>query len=789
VGGVDYITKPFQTGEVLARIETHLSLRKLQKQIEAQNAHLQQEIIKREQAEQQIRAQHTFLRTVLDSLPHPFYVINMADYTVEMANAAADADNLQGQITCYALSHQNEQPCNTSEHPCPLQEVKNSRQLVIVEHLHYDREGQARYVEVHGSPIFDSAGNVVQMIEYTLDITERKQAEAALRESEARWRSLTETSPDHILTLDTELNIQFANFAPPGLTIEELIGAPLYTHVEELIGTPLYTHVEEERQTEIKAILEGVLKTGTPARYETEYLTPDGNTIYYESRVVPRLFGSDKVVGLTLSARDITERKQIEVQRERLAALEERERIGRELHDDLGQVMSSMGVQAQAAQTLMGLRKTAQAQAILTQLVQMSDEANDDVRQYILGIRASERIPGVHTAATQPPPDFLTALDRYLDQLRQRYGLDTHVSWPDNMSASPLAPEVETQLLRIIQESLTNVRKHAGVENARLLFTLHTDEVQVVIEDDGRGFDPSPQGDDALHRTSPSLGETEGGLIPVKEGHFGLEIMRERAEAVDGSLEVRSSSGEGTQVIVHLPRVLETSQEEAVRGLRVLLVDDHPLYLEGLRNLLSARGVQVIGMAHDGLKAQELARKLRPNLILMDVEMPRCNGLEAARRIKAELPDIKIVMLTVAAEDETLFEALKSGASGYLLKSLNRIQFFNLLAEVMRGETVLSPTLAGRVLDAFKQGENILNTQTAPASVPSSTAATFPELTPRQGEILTLVAQGLTYKEIGAKIYISEAAIKYHMGQILERLQLRSRREAAMYAQRKIGHT
>jgi len=262
--------------------------------------------------------------------------------------------------------------------------------------------------------------------------------------------------------------------------------------------------------------------------------------------------------------------------------------------------------------------------------------------------------------------------------------------------------------------------------------------------------------------------------------------MRERAEAVGGSLEMRASPGEGTQVIVRLPRVLETSQEEAVRGLRVLLVDDHPLYLEGLRNLLSARGVQVIGMARDGLEAQELARKLRPDLILMDVEMPRCNGLEATRRIKAELSDIKIVMLTVAAEDEALFEALKNGASGYLLKSLNRTQFFYLLTEVMRGETVLSPTLAGRVLAAFKQGGNIPDTQTEPVSVPCAEAAIFSELTPRQAEILTLVAQGLTYKEIGAKIYISEAAVKYHMGQILERLQLRSRREAAMYAQKQI---
>ena len=188
-------------------------------------------------------------------------------------------------------------------------------------------DGGRRDVEVHGYPVVDPEGNVVQMIEYTLDITERKQAEQALRESEARWRSLTETSPDHILMLDTDLKIQFANFASPGIT------------VDELIGTPLYTLVDEARQAEIKAILESAVETGTPTRYETVYHPPDGDDIYYESRVAPRtLSGSDKVVGLTVSARDITERKRAEQavrdSEERLRALFEILPVGISILDD-----------------------------------------------------------------------------------------------------------------------------------------------------------------------------------------------------------------------------------------------------------------------------------------------------------------------------------------------------------------------------------------------------------------------------------------------------------------------
>ncbi len=110
--------------------------------------------------------------------------------------------------------------------------------------------------------------------------------------------------------------------------------------------------------------------------------------------------------------------------------------------------------------------------------------------------------------------------------------------------------------------------------------------------------------------------------------------------------------------------------------MKVLLVDDHALFLEGIRNLLLARGIEVVGTAGDGLQALERARALRPDVILMDVQMPRCDGLAATRLIKAELPDVKIVMLTVSEEDENLFEAVKSGASGYLLKSLDAHDIF-----------------------------------------------------------------------------------------------------------------
>jgi DNA-binding NarL/FixJ family response regulator len=210
--------------------------------------------------------------------------------------------------------------------------------------------------------------------------------------------------------------------------------------------------------------------------------------------------------------------------------------------------------------------------------------------------------------------------------------------------------------------------------------------------------------------------------------------------------------------------------------MNVLLVDDHPLFLDGLKNLLTGRGVHVVGMARDGWEALEKARSLHPDLILMDIEMPGCDGLAATRLIKVERPEVKIVMLTMSSEDEDLFEAIQSGACGYLLKTLDTEQFFAQLIEVEQGEVALSPGLAARILQHFGQQAS---------AVPALEDRTQSEtLTGREVEVLALVAQGLTYKEVGARLHLSERTIKYHMGEMVARLQVENRAQVIEVARR-----
>lgn len=210
--------------------------------------------------------------------------------------------------------------------------------------------------------------------------------------------------------------------------------------------------------------------------------------------------------------------------------------------------------------------------------------------------------------------------------------------------------------------------------------------------------------------------------------------------------------------------------------MRVLLADDHCLFSSGLQKLLEASGVMEVATVKNGFAAIEAARKYRPDVVLMDLEMPECDGLKATRLIKAEFPEIKIVMLTMNA-DERLFSAIKYGASGYLLKNLEIGELLALLEGLEQGETIFSPELANWLLHEFDPNE-----KSAAITPVASVNCDQSPLTARQEEILFHIAAGMTYKEIGAICNISAATVKFHINEILERLHLKNRAQAIAYA-------
>lgn len=201
--------------------------------------------------------------------------------------------------------------------------------------------------------------------------------------------------------------------------------------------------------------------------------------------------------------------------------------------------------------------------------------------------------------------------------------------------------------------------------------------------------------------------------------------------------------------------------------MRVVLADDHPLFREGVVSLLRARDIEVVGEASDGAEAVELCRQLRPDVVLMDLTMPGVGGLEATRLIKAEMPQIKVVILTVSETDADLFETIRSGAHGYLVKNTSSAEFFDMLEALERGEAPLSRGLAARILRHLAQGGR------------SEGAAA---LTPREEEVLALVAQGRTNRDVAAALSISDGTVKFHMTNILDKLHLQNRAQVVAYA-------
>lgn len=382
--------------------------------------------------------------------------------------------------------------------------------------------GQAmQHLDVRMSELTDWRGQSIGKLLLLHDVTARKQADAALRESQEIRRLIFENASDGISIFDEnsdtgtrrilEFNERYAQMS--GRSRKELqeIGDPA------LLQMPLAPVPFAKPRTDLLAAQsEGFFS----------WVRPDGRQNIIEYRAASfRVGGRLLTIGMD---RDVTERQQTELkiveQQRSLAILQEREQLARELHDSLGQVFAFIYTQSQTIRYLLEQGDIAKADTYVGRLVEVARESNVDIRESILGLRVSFVEHG-----------FFPALKQYLKQYERNYGITTEFMKPDALPDELFEPLVEGQLLRILQEALTNARKHARANNVRVAFACEDRSVyaQVTVQDDGKGFDPSK------HTASNE--------------HIGLRVMRERAEYVGGSLNLNSTPGQGTVVVVSVP--------------------------------------------------------------------------------------------------------------------------------------------------------------------------------------------------------------------------------------------
>jgi DNA-binding NarL/FixJ family response regulator len=444
---------------------------------------------------------------------------------------------------------------------------------------------------------------------------------------------------------------------------------------------------------------------------------------------------------------------------------------------------------------------------------QLAHSALEEVRQAIWALRPAllETLP------------FHEALAREVERLADEGKLSSRVSVLGQ--PHPLFPQQEMALFRIAQEALSNTLRHAAARRVRATLLYGDAGVSLTLEDDGRGFALSEVARSSLAMLETGKGWEQVGWPPyfaepglpgdeklhAASGHFGLQHMRERARQVGGHLTLESAPGEGARIMVHVPYLqageaaagavapghpaaappqqqaahpqevsgasiqalsgpaphLESAAEPASppEKIRVLIADDHALTRAGIRRLLESEpDIEVAGEAGDGLQALAEAQDLGPQVILMDVRMPGMGGLEVLRQLRAVHRTLPVLMLSAYGEDEEVFESLKAGASGFVLKDVAPQELLRAVRAVARGETLLGPGLTGKLVDRFgrlARGEVVV-----------------PVLTGREREVLRALANGLRNKEIARQLQVSERTVTFHLEHIYQKLQVSSRTEA-----------
>ena len=315
---------------------------------------------------------------------------------------------------------------------------------------------------------------------------------------------------------------------------------------------------------------------------------------------------------------------------------------------------------------------------------------------------------------------------------------------------------------RVAQESLSNAARHSGAETVRVRVLRERspsgegDRVELTVGDDGSGF---------------TFDQAARGL--------GITGMRERALLVGGDVEVESRPNVGTRVSLRVPlqsadiearpRPWENPETEHA-AMKVLIADDHGIVRSGLRMLLERQmDIEVIGEAADGAQARDMAIRERPDLAILDVKMPKLTGLQATREIRAQAPDVAVLILSMYDDERYLFEALKAGASGYVLKAQADSDLLEAVRAVERGEPFLTPE-AQRALIQDVLGEGSSREE---------------ELTPREQEVVKLVAEAHTNKEIAEILHLSEKTVENHRSNAMRKLGMRDRVELVRYAIRK----
>ncbi len=456
-------------------------------------------------------------------------------------------------------------------------------------------------------------------------------------------------------------------------------------------------------------------------------------------------------------------------------------------HAHLIQTLSAMMIQLNALQMLVQNDSIDEIDGV--PLYQLPDM--DAIRNglSILEQMTRDMLYEVRAVSDDVPIDELSgvtlaeALTRVVEETAETLGLSSRINFSGE--ERPLSSNIEHLLYRVTQETLDEVQRHVNTHKLRFALSYGRDEVQLSIEDDGAIPEQRDASSDIdTQVTAPPF------LASDTERHFSTSgnlqaHLQKRIEHLGGSIDIKSGVEQGTQVKVRIPyvhhiheetyvppvvraqeqQVLVVEGNAAIAKTRVLVVDAQAVTRAGLRRLLEgSQDITVVGEARDGVQAVSETMELGPQVVIMDALLPNGQSLGALRQIKQLNPDTRVLLLSSLDREDYLYETLRAGADGYVLKDITANELATAVRTVARGEVLVQPQIAGRLISRFgKQAQGNFAQEA---------------LTAREQEVLSLLARGLRNKEIAARLIVSERTVNFHLANIYQKLNVSGRTEA-----------
>ncbi|MBO1582872.1 hybrid sensor histidine kinase/response regulator transcription factor [Bacillus sp. XF8] len=413
---------------------------------------------------------------------------------------------------------------------------------------------------------------------------------------------------------------------------------------------------------------------------------------------------------------------------ERITLLEERDRLSKDLHDTMGHSYTSI---IMGMETLRMELKSKEGEQQLDSLLQLARNSMEEVRLYLHQLDLSQESLPLAATLQQLTEEF---------KKHAKVNVRTRIIGEEYM----VSKQSKMTLYRSLQESLTNAVRHG--HSTEIIVSLHFEPQQIRLDVQDNGC----------------------GVEEWKDG-FGLTAMKERVSQSQGRVIVYSKKGEGTLISCVLPKQVQLANEQ----IRLCIVDDHSFIRESLHTILGGQeDLQVVGMAEDGERALELCERLKPDVVLMDLEMPNLDGIHATKMIKKKWPDIRVLILSTFQDTERAKEIIRNGADGYLLKSIDGRELAESIRLVYRGGAMINHDLFHRMWEE--------NEETG--LFESRSDGKEYGLTKRELEILELLSQGIRYKTIASTLYLSNGTVRNYASNLYEKLGVNNREEAVQKA-------